>query len=194
MGGIQSERSMTLNAHLPAAGELASREAKDALFLPAPSQNVGEARWLQPVIPPVLVDKRASASPPATGVQNRSESTSNDLANPPGQPEKASDFAQGEMLNSDGIRQYRLSLGREARLYRQHLPRLARVGVVVVVVSTVKGLAIPQVSLSQSSDQEVLDAEALEIIRQSVRAAILPESLYGKEFALTVPMRFSLED
>ena len=100
-------------------------------------------------------------------------------------------------ISPDGIRQYGLNLAREARNYRR-FPVLARQrgleGEVSVVVGTVAGVAVPQVSLSQGSGIDVLDNAALEMVRLAVGSALLPESLRGREFALTLPIRFKLED
>jgi periplasmic protein TonB len=100
-------------------------------------------------------------------------------------------------LNPDGVRQYRLNLAREARRFK-HFPQLARdrgwEGVVVVIVSTVAGVPLPQVSLSQSSGFDVLDQEALALVAQAVNTAILPDSLRKRPFALTLPIHYRLDD
>ena len=98
-------------------------------------------------------------------------------------------------VSHDGLREYRLNLGREARRYKRY-PAVARErgleGVVVVVVSTTAGISVPQVSLSHSSGYSVLDAQALEMAVLAVGSANLPESLRGRDFALDLPIRFSL--
>lgn len=100
-------------------------------------------------------------------------------------------------LNPDGIRRYRLNLAREARKFKR-FPELARrqgwEGEVSIVVTTIAGHVLPQVSLSQESGFPVLDAAALEMVRLAVPGAEVPESLRGQVFALTLPIRFSLED
>lgn len=100
-------------------------------------------------------------------------------------------------VSQDGLREYRLNLGREARRYKRY-PAMARErglqGVVVIVVSTTAGITVPQVSLSHSSGHSVLDAQALEMAVLAVRFANLPESLRGRDFALDLPIRFSLEE
>lgn len=100
-------------------------------------------------------------------------------------------------ISQDGIRQYRLNLAREARNYRR-FPALARQrgweGEVSVVVGTVAGVVVPQVSLNQGSGIPVLDSAAIEMVRLAVGSAVLPETLRGRAFALTLPIRFTLED
>ena len=79
-----------------------------------------------------------------------------------------------ESISQYGLHEYRLNLSREARRYKRY-PALARQrgleGVVVIVVSTSAGFPLPQVSLSRSSGQEVLDQQAMEMLSLAVRAA-----------------------
>lgn len=100
-------------------------------------------------------------------------------------------------MSQDGLREYRLNLGREARRYKRY-PALARErgqeGVVVLVISTTAGVAMPQVSLSRSSGHALLDNQALEMAILAVRFANLPQSLHGRDFALDLPVRFLLEE
>ena len=69
-----------------------------------------------------------------------------------------------------------------------------REGVVVLVVTTVAGVAIPQVRLSQSSGSDLLDQAALELLEIAVQTATLPESLRGQQFGLTLPIHYRLDD
>ena len=102
-----------------------------------------------------------------------------------------------DTISLDGVRQYRLNLAREARRFKRY-PELARErgweGVVVVVVNTVAGAATPLVSLSQSSGFEQLDLAALELLEMAVESAVLPESLRGRQFGLTLPVDYRLGD
>lgn len=104
---------------------------------------------------------------------------------------------QAEKLDLNGVRQYRLSLAREARRFK-HYPDQARErgreGVVVLIVTTVAGVAIPQVRLSQSSGSDLLDQAALELLEIAVQTATLPESLRGQQFGLTLPIHYRLDD
>ena len=105
--------------------------------------------------------------------------------------------AQSEAVSLDGVRQYRLNLAREARQSKVY-PGLARErgweGVVVVVVTTVAGVALPQVTISQSSGIELLDRAATELVELAVQSARMPESLRGQQFALTLPIHYQLAD
>lgn len=100
-------------------------------------------------------------------------------------------------ISVDGVRQYRMNLAREARRFK-HYPELARErgweGVVVVVVNTAAGAAAPLVSLSQSSGFDQLDQAALELLEVAAQTAVLPESLRGRQFGLTLPVDYRLSD
>ena len=102
-----------------------------------------------------------------------------------------------EAPDADDLRTYRLNLGREARRYKRY-PAIARErgleGVVVVVVSTRAGVALPQVSLSQGSGEAVLDRQALEMVSLAVRHALMPDSLRQRDFGIDLPIHFSLDE
>jgi len=119
-----------------------------------------------------------------------------------GQPERSPQVASTSALppdvpSADGLRQYRLNLAREAHRFKRY-PAQARErgweGVVVVVVNTVAGAEHPQVMLSQSSGFEILDQEALELVTQSIRTALIPDSLRGRLFGLTLPIHYHLDE
>lgn len=102
-----------------------------------------------------------------------------------------------EVIDADGLRQYRLALAKEARRYKRY-PALARErnweGVVTVTISIPLPGALPLVSLGKSSGHEILDRQALEMIGQAVLAASLPESLRGKAVSVNLPVRYSLDE
>jgi len=119
-----------------------------------------------------------------------------------GQPERSTPVTTAsalppDMPSADGLRQYRLNLAREARRFKRY-PVQARErgweGVVVVVVNTVAGAEHPQVMLSQSSGFEILDQEALELVTQAIRTALIPDSLRGRLFGLTLPIHYHLDE
>jgi protein TonB len=95
------------------------------------------------------------------------------------------------------VRQYRLSLAREASRFKRYTDQArerGREGGVVLIVTTVAGVAIPQVKLSQSSGSDLLDQAALELLETAVQTAILPEGLHGHQFTLTLPIHYRLDD
>ena len=102
-----------------------------------------------------------------------------------------------EVIDADGLRQYRLALAKEARRYKRY-PALARErnwegGVTVTISIPIPG-ALPLVSLGKSSGHEILDRQALEMIGLAVLAASLPESLRGKAVTVSLPVRYSLDE
>jgi protein TonB len=185
------------------SAQLISRADKSAWAPPAthmPSPSVRNE-----AIPSDVLNKPSGeAGHPVSGVFSPSTATDDiaviektsgrtgDLAATPSAPPVPS-----EEVSPDGVRQYRLNLAREARRFK-HFPPLARErgweGVAVVVVSTVAGVPLPQVSLSQSSGFELLDQEALMLVAQAVTTAVLPDSLRNRTFALTLPIHYRLDD
>jgi protein TonB len=97
----------------------------------------------------------------------------------------------------DVMRQYGINLARVAGKYKK-FPVQARQrgweGEVGLVVGTSQGLALPVVSIGKSSGFDELDQAAVDMLRRAVREAVIPAELVGKPFALTLPIRFSLED
>lgn len=151
------------------------------------TRKTGDVRKI-PVLPAI---SRSTATDDVA-VTDRSRVVSGQAALAP-----AAGESLAEESNLDGVRQYRLSLAREARRFKRY-PGLARErgweGVVVVVVTTVAGVGIPQVKLSQSSGFDPLDQAALELLELAVQSAVLPESLRGHPFALTLPIHYRLDD
>lgn len=100
-------------------------------------------------------------------------------------------------LSSETISEYRLSLARTARRFKVY-PQLAReagwVGVSTIIVAMSGGLTTPVVSLERSSGHEVLDREALEMVRQAVNYAGLPDGLRGRRMSVVIPVEYSLAD
>jgi len=178
-----SEPKAPLPDHLPS--QLKESRAVPSLVVPAPAAPSGAMTKASPVVVEQVPLASTSISPaisrPAADEINVGESVR------PATPS----------VNPDGLREYRLNLSREARRYKRY-PAIARErgleGVVVVVVSTTAGIPAPQVALSRSSGQAVLDAQALEMVTLAVRAAKLPDSLHGRDFGLDLPIHFSLEE
>lgn len=100
-------------------------------------------------------------------------------------------------VSADDLRQYRLSLAVAARRFKRY-PALARErgweGTVDVAVGIAASLPAPQVALAASSGSPVLDEQALEMVARAARAAVLPESLKGRDFRLVLPVTFSLDE
>ena len=164
-------------------GEVKPNLAAPRMVMPEPKANGPIIEKAAPVMP------ESAASPTAAVVATNA--TGGEMQSGEARAKTV------ESISQDGLREYRLNLSREARRYKRY-PALARQrgleGVVVIVVSTSAGFPLPQVSLSRSSGQEVLDQQAMEMLSLAVRAANMPDSLRGKDFAIDLPIHFSLDD
>jgi len=138
-----------------------------------------------------------SRSTVATGLPVRAESSQlvpqargKEIASlPPDQPKETGSAA--------GVGEYRLNLAREARRFKRY-PAVARenlwAGVVVLTIRAVAGTAVPAVSISQSSGHQVLDAQAVEMMENASRLASMPDRLRGKQFVISLPIHYRLDE
>lgn len=98
-------------------------------------------------------------------------------------------------VSPDTLRAYTIALGASAGRLRRY-PALARErgweGRVEVVVALLPGMAQPRVSLKQSSGHELLDEQALRMVRGAVDNVPLPEGLRGRTITVRLPVEFSL--
>ncbi|MBI3141051.1 MAG: energy transducer TonB [Rhodocyclales bacterium] len=105
--------------------------------------------------------------------------------------------AASEGPNPDGVRAYRLGLARGARAYKRY-PELARErgweGTAEVRVDVSREGRPRQVLLARSSGHELLDREAVAMLARAAAAAAVPESLRGREFAVSLPVLFDLSE
>lgn len=99
-------------------------------------------------------------------------------------------------VSADDLRQYRISLAIAARRFKRY-PALARErgweGTAEVALTVNARLPEPDVTLLRSSGHVALDRQAQEMMAQAARAAVLPESLKGRDFRIVLPVQFSLE-
>ena len=183
-------------------------QASLALPAPAPAavpQAQPRPALTQPSRPQITADSKHPATPAMASAGGRlSESTPQpDAVKPtatvtesPRPAESAPVQSPRAGVSAEGLRQYRFALAREARRHRQY-PPLARSrgweGVAEVRVEVNPGQH-PAVALSRSSGHELLDTQALEMMRLAIVSAILPDTLRGYSFSVPVPISFSLED
>ena len=163
-------------------------------------QPVPRAQQQPQTVPPVLQVPASPATPPATA----SPAPAAAVISPPaatGEMRNPSDGAVagsvgGSTVSADGLRQYRIDLASATRRFRGY-PALARsrgwegVAEVVVVVDVA---GAPATRLARSSGHALLDEQALEMLGRAVAQTPLPESLRGRHFTVTLPIRFSLEE
>ena len=144
---------------------------------------------------PSVAAAPASAEPRPAAVEPRTipvEQKGLAVARPPEPP-----APRVEELDPKMVAQYRGALISAARRYKIY-PRVAidnnwegKVQVRMVVGATG---SISSLQVVASAGYEVLDAQALDMIRQAWPEAQLPANLRGREFAVDVPVIFSLRD
>jgi protein TonB len=92
---------------------------------------------------------------------------------------------------------YRLELMQVARMYKRY-PRAARDNnwegrVVVRMVIGTNGM-ISSISVAASTGHELLDKQALDMIKRAKGGVLIPPALRGREFTLEIPVLYSLKD
>jgi protein TonB len=104
---------------------------------------------------------------------------------------------EGEGPDAEGLRAYRIGLAREARAHRRY-PPLARergwTGTAEVRVDVSPGGQPWQVLLARSSGHDILDREAVLLMRNAAATTVLPDSLRGREFAVRMPVTFDIAE
>lgn len=99
----------------------------------------------------------------------------------------------GGGLDPEGLRGYRLALAREARRFK-HYPAqalAAELGGTVELRVTVRESGTPaEARLSRSSGVAVLDEAALDMLRQALPITLVPPSLQGQAFSISLPVVF----
>lgn len=100
-------------------------------------------------------------------------------------------------LDGSGLRQYRIALAGQAKRFKRY-PRQAidegTEGTAEIRVSIVPDRPFPVTQVVRSSGAPILDATALEIIRQATIRTPVPESLRGKAFTVNLPVVFDLSE
>lgn len=107
-------------------------------------------------------------------------------------PEPTADQGNDAMLA-----QYRLAIIAAARRYKRY-PRAALdnnwIGKAEVRMAIGANGMIASMSIKSSSGHDILDREALDMIRKAKPLTPIPESLRGRDFAVDIPVIFSLEE
>lgn len=102
-----------------------------------------------------------------------------------------------ETLDTASLGQYRSALIAAARRYRKY-PRIAVEngweGRAEVRLAIDSDGSIASISIRTRSGYEVLDEQALEMIRKAKPMAPVPHGLRGKGFTLDLPILFSLKE
>lgn len=105
--------------------------------------------------------------------------------------------AEPPAASMEAVKEYRLNVARTSRQFKSY-PPLARErgweGVVLVAVAMPLAAGAPTVSLGRSSGYEVLDRQALEMVEQAVRLAVLPDGVRDRRLRISLPVEYRLAD
>lgn len=99
----------------------------------------------------------------------------------------------GAGIDADGLRQYRLALAREARRFKRYPERAMLAGIggtAQVRIDVAADGGVRDARLAGSSGNDSLDAAAVAMMRQAAPRALLPETLRGRAFPVTLPVIF----
>jgi protein TonB len=100
-------------------------------------------------------------------------------------------------IDPDGLRQYRVALASSARVFRAY-PRIAQergwTGTVELKIAVFADGRPHSVQVARSSGHSVLDNQARDMMNQALKQTAIPESLRGKDVAVTVPVNFDLRE
>jgi len=170
---------------------------------PRPVRNPRPIPSAQPApTPPPLIAVPVLQAPPALEAPRVPEPASPPAVAsvPSGRPEApapAKASVAGEAFDPLTLGQYRIAIIAAARRYKKY-PRLALdnnwegQAEVRMVIGT--DGAIASISIKTGSGFEVLDQQALEMIRKAKPLAPIPAQLRGKGFTVDVPVVFSLRE
>jgi protein TonB len=99
-------------------------------------------------------------------------------------------------LDADALRSYRIALAAQARRFKRYPPQAMAAGWegTAEVRLSLPSAGKPTVDLARSAGQAVLDRAAVTMIDAAAARVAVPASLQGREFSITLPVMFSLND
>jgi protein TonB len=167
--------------------------AQPALSIPAPVAAPPTAQ--APIVAPKAAEPAQSApSAPASPVPVAKAEPAQGQAAPVA---PATPPAAGESADPATVGQYRIAVIAAARRYKRY-PRIAMdnnwEGQAEIRLAIGTDGNIASISIKTRSGFEVLDQQALEMIRRAKPQAPIPAALRGKGFTIDVPVVFSLKD
>lgn len=163
-------------------------------------RNSGDARRdatsvRQVAAAPVL--QAAPAADPLPGVSLPQAPPAAAQPRPEGELPSRAATGVAEEPNLTTLSSFAASLSAMLGKYQQY-PRLAQIrrweGKVEIRLYYARKGAITSMVITHSSGHEILDQQALEIVKQVAPHAAVPEALLGGEFTLVIPITFRLED
>lgn len=171
----------------PVAAPPRARPASPARPAPAPKEDPALAASASVAREPVAEPLQPAQAPPSAPEPPAAAARSGP------QPAAAAPSAP----DAGSLARYRIEIMNLARRFKRY-PRLAvdnnwEGRVVVRLVVGADG-ALSALNVKSSAGHEALDQEALAMIRQAKAAAAIPQALRGREFALEVPVIFSLKE
>lgn len=156
---------------------------------PAPSPSAQPEETPPAAIPP----HELRSAPPSSQAAPAAPAISGSAAS------AARSDAQAAAPTADAasVERYRLDLIGMARRYKRY-PRVALDNnwegrVVVRMVVGANGM-IASIQVSASSGHDVLDKQALDMIRKAKPLVPIPAAMRGREFAVEIPVRYDLKD
>ena len=100
-------------------------------------------------------------------------------------------------LDQQEVQQYRWHLGKAIKRFKRY-PGLAKErgweGNAEFSIDFAAMRHVPDIILKRSSGRELLDSQALEMIRQAINVTSLPENLRGHNFHIPLTVEFHLEE
>jgi protein TonB len=160
---------------------------------PAPAPKV-EPQVLPPVPNPMPEPAKPSPPPVMTAPPTPESPKEAAPVVPATEPARPKGPSEQDLENARG--NYGSLLSREFAKYKQY-PRLAQMrgwqGTVKVELHIDASSNIRSSSVIESSNYEVLDKQALEMVRKATPLPQPPEALRGREFTIIVPINFRLE-
>ncbi len=150
----------------------------------------------KPALVPVVAAKAAPASMVSPPVVPSARSAPARMAATSGAAGTVSK-APASILSTDALHLYRLALASQARRFKRY-PAQARelgwTGTVDIRVEVGSDGRARTAILVHSSGHEALDRAALSMIDAGAQRARLPDRLRGRNFSVTLPVVFNLED
>ncbi len=145
---------------------------------------------------PISRESEPAAPPPPPSGQTASSMTKPSGAAVPGPLAKAAP-SLAPSAEEGSLETYRMELLRMARHYKRY-PRVAMdnnwEGKVVVKMVVGGNGMISGMSVVTSAGYEILDKEAIDMIRKAKPLVPIPGALRGKEFSVEIPVIYSLKD
>jgi protein TonB len=142
------------------------------------------------------------AVPPAESAPAEAKSAPTASASPATQPATVASTAptsaasRGEQADPNALQTYKIQLAAYAQKYQRY-PSLAREnnweGIAEVKLTIGENGRIREVIVVSSSGHDILDQQAIEMVRKAAPITEIPSALRNKEFPINLPIVFHLE-